>query len=371
MADNAFDKGVDYLKEVYDKLVRVEQLQESLEKAHQDAKRAQKALAQEEKQRDEEKVSAVKKRINEISQTYDKEIEVFQDKVKAIDNKREAHKEKKQKERYEVETKELRQEISDCELDIRNVLKQYHISAFCRTNLYYRLFLPKGIKDYVVLFFFLVLTLFLIPGGICVLGTITFLKDVPNRLVYYILFFVCCISLTFITYLIITNRTKVRYPKQLIHCRNQKLKIYAIRRQMRAVKNKINKDKDESEYNLGAFDSQIQSYRDEIAAIGEKKKEALREFENKKRIVVEREVMSSHAAQIKEYKEQIIRSENYEEGATKEIKELKLDISNNYESYLGKEYVNIEKLEVLIDIMEEEGLATVGEAIASYNGQKE
>lgn len=369
MADNTFDKGVDYLKEAYNKLLRIEQLTESLNTAKSDARRLEKMSAQEEKDKRDEIASAMKKRKAEINAAYDKEMDAIQNKIKKIDNKRESHKSKQQNARYEAETEEFRKEVDSCTMEIRNLLKQYHISRICRSNLYYSLFLPKGIKDYLILLLWMMITLLAVPLAICGVGRYTFLKSVSSQTVYYVLIFVCCISIVFITYLIITNRTKVRYRTQLLQCRNEKDKIRAIRRQMRAVHNKIKKDKDESEYNLDSFDEQIASFRQEMEAIGEQKKQALMDFDNQKKPIVEQEIASVHDARIAEYDTQRKEAEDYQNNAASELAALRLDISNNYEAYLGKEYITIEKLDILIGIMEEEGIATIGDAIAVYKGQ--
>ncbi|MDD5949790.1 MAG: hypothetical protein PUC39_08720 [Lachnospiraceae bacterium] len=369
MADNTFDKGVEYLKEAYDKLTRIEQLNESLNTAKSDAKRLEKMSAQEERDKKEEIASTIKKRKAEINAAYDKEMDVIQSKIKKIDSKRENHKSRQQDARYRAETEELRQEVDNCTTEIRNILKQYHISRMCRSNLYYSLFLPKGIKDYLILLLWILITLLAIPLAICGIGKYTFLKTVESQMVYYVLIFVCCISLVFITYLVITNRTKVRYRAQLLHCRNEKDKIRAIRRQMRAVHNKIKKDRDESDYNLGSFDEQIAAFRREMEAIGEQKKQALMDFDTEKKPLVEREIASAHDAKISEYDAQRKEAEDFQDQAASELAALRLDISNQYEAYLGKEYVTLEKLDILIGIMEEEGVTTVGDAIAVYKGK--
>lgn len=371
MAENAFDKGIDYLREVYQTLMDVEEITASQNKAKADAKRFAKLATQEEKNKKDEIASAMKQRTDKIGMAYDNEMDVVKQKIKKLDIKRQTQKAKQQDMRYDAETESFRQEVALCETEIKNVLKQHHISGICRTDLFYSLFMPKGIRDFLIILLWLLVTLLVIPFCICLVGKYTFLKSVESLTVYYILIFVCCISIVFITYLLISNRTKVRYPEPLRHCRDEKTKIRAIKRQMRAVRNKIQKDKDESGYDLGAFDAQMQTLQEELAGIGEQKKQALLEFDKSKRPIVEQEISTSHDAKIAEYEEGRRQAEDYQDSAAKELASLRLRIANEYEAYLGKEYVNIEKLDLLLAIMEEEGVATIGDAIAVYNGKME
>ena len=371
MAENAFDKGIDYLREAYQAMKDVEEIKASQNKAKAEAKRFSKLVAQEEKNKKDEITTAIKQRTDQIGMAYDNEMDVVRQKIKKLDAKRQTQKAKQQDMRYDAETEGFRQEASLCEAEIKNMLKQHHISAICRTDLFYSLFMPKGIKDFLVILLWLLVLLLVIPFCICLLGKYTFLKGVASLTVYYILIFVCCISIVFITYLLISNRTKVRYPEPLLHCRDEKTKLHAIKRQMRAVRNKIQKDKDESRYDLGSFDTRMEALKVELSEIGEQKKQALLEFDKTKRPVVEQEIAASHDGKIAEYEQGRKEAEDYQDSAESQLATLRLRIVNEYEAYLGKEYMTIEKLDLLLAIMEEEGVATIGEAIAVYNGKME
>lgn len=371
MAENAFDKGIDYLREVYQTLNDVEEIKVSQNKAKTEAKRFAKLVTQEEKNKKDEIATAIKQRTDKIGIAYDNEMDVVRQKIKKLDIKRQNHKAKQQDMRYDAETEGFRQEVALCEAEIKNVLKQHHISGICRTDLFYSLFMPKGIRDFLVILLWLLILLLVLPFCICLIGKYTFLKEAASLTVYYILIFVCCISIVFITYLLISNRTKVRYPGPLLHCRDEKTKIHAIKRQMRAVRNKIQKDKDESRYDLSSFDNRMQALQEELSQIGEQKKQALLEFDKTKRPIVEQEIAASHDVKIAEYEQGRKEAEDYQDSAESQLATLRLRIANEYEAYLGKEYMTIEKLDLLLAIMEEEGVATIGDAIAVYNGKME
>ena len=371
MTENAFDKSVNYLEEAYSKLNEVEKLKDTMETAKSDYKRISKEIEQEEKNKSDEINNTIKKRKAEINATYDKEIDILNGKLKKLDNKRQSHKSKQQDARFKLETEGLRHEVDDCVSEINNVIKQNSISKICKTDLYYSLFMPKGIKDILILLLWILITVAAVPFSICGIGKYTFLKDVNSKMVYYILIFVTCISMVFIVYLLFVNHTKVRYPGELKYCRNQKDKIRAINRQMRAIRNKIEKDKDESDYNLGDFDAKISALRQELNAVAEKKKKALADFESEKRPVIEKEIAGTYEGRLTELIERQKSAEQLQNNASKEMADIKLDISNQYEAYLGKEYITLDRLQELITIMKEEGASTVGDAVQIYQRKLE
>lgn len=62
-------------------------------------------------------------------------------------------------------------------------------------------------------------------------------------------------------------------------------------RQADAIKNSINKDKDESAYNLDAYDEKLANLDAEADTIGAEKQEALRAFEADTRQLIIDEIM--------------------------------------------------------------------------------
>ena len=370
MAENAFDKGIDYLREALQKVQEVDAKKAALASARQESKRLKKQIAQLSKEKNEEMTTTIKKRKAEIHAAYDKELDVIRGKVKKTDASRLKHKERQQDERYDVETVDFRKEIEVCEMEIKNILKQNHIMRFCRRDLFYSLFLPRGAKDILILFLTAALCLFVLPFVGCLLVKYVLLKNAASLAVYYVLIFVCFVCLSFIVYLLIVNRTKVRYPAQLKECRNQKMKIRAIKKQMRAVRNKIEKDKDESGYDLSSFDDQLAVYQQEMDKIGAQRKQALLQFEEEKRAMVEAEIAGPYEEKIRACEEQLKKEEDLIDQQTSALAALRLAITDEYEAYLGKEFVNEERLEILISIMEE-GAATIGDAIQVYNGKME
>lgn len=369
MADDSSVKGIDFLNEAYDAVDHLASLEESCSRAKSDLKKAQRELSQTEKARDDEIASTVKKRSAQIESAYDKEIDSLQNQIDRVGDKRQTRKEKQQDKRFRYETEDLRAEIKESTLEIKKTLKQHKIPEICSGNLYYRLFFPKGVKDYLTLFLWVLITFAVVPGAVCFAGNYTFLKDMKDRTVTYILIFIVCILLTVIVYLVIINRTKVRFREELLHCKNEKIKIQSIKKQMRAVRNRINKDRDESGYGLDEFDSRISDLKDEVNQISEQKKQALIDFDENKRPEIEAGIKNSYQEKIDQTRDRIRQIDEYQQKAALQIKDMRLAIADNYEPYLGRTYTNPERLADLITIMENGQADNLSDAIKFDKGR--
>ena len=52
------------------------------------------------------------------------------------------------------------------------------------------------------------------------------------------------------------------------------------------------------------------------------------------------------------------------------VKKQRIYISSNYEAYLGKEFINVDKLSELNSIMKSDSADTIAQALAVYNNLK-
>ena len=364
--NNAFAKDVTYLKELYQKQQRMEELKEIQKDARAEEKRLKKSLAQQVKSSNDEKAGTIKKRKNEIAASYTKEIELLQSKAKRIENERESHKSKQQDKRYKNETKEMRSDTEQLQSEIKAILKKNRISRICRHNLYYTLFLPQGIGDHLVRLGWFLMLVLILPALVCYAGSQSFLQDLQSQTMFYALIFLVCFCFTIAAYLFVSNRTKMRFMEPLNECRAKIDQIRILRRQMKAVHKGIHKDTDESEYGLESYDAQLQDCTSQIADITANQEAALKDFEEHKQPVIEREIVAAYETAIAEISQKLSECEKTLADIAGELKDINLTICNEYEAYLGKENTSMNRVQELIAIMEEGDVATVGEAIAIY-----
>ena len=127
-------------------------------------------------------------------------------------------------------------------------------------------------------------------------------------------------------------------------------KIIANEKAVKAIKNSIAKDKDESIYRLGKYDKKIQELEDAGGVISDEKLDALRTFEKETKQLITDEITGRR-------KEKLDR-----------LKSERDTLENDFGDTQKKDFCTEEKLSDLISIMEEGSASTVSEAIKVYKG---
>lgn len=162
------------------------------------------------------------------------------------------------------------------------------------------------------------------------------------------------------------NVTKVRHRDTLIAGRQIRDKIKANKKQIKATKNTITKDKDESIYGLYSYDEKISGLKAQGEDIAKDKQDALTVFENETKDLIIQEIHGRRLGKLKELKGNLKQIKEEIAKVEGEIQDMTLAITNQYEAYLGKQYMKEEVLNEFIQLMETENIKTVGEAIKVY-----
>ena len=144
-----------------------------------------------------------------------------------------------------------------------------------------------------------------------------------------------------------------------------------MKKKIKAIKRQIKKDRDESSYGLENFDEGLEKLDSELAEIALQKKEALLTFENTTIQVITSEIR-------KQYEEKLTTLKGENEAiivkttqAENKIKALTLKIASNYEPFIGKDLIAIDRVDSLINIMEAGNAATISEAIQFHKQNME
>ena len=90
---------------------------------------------------------------------------------------------------------------------------------------------------------------------------------------------------------------------------------------------------------------------------------ALKVFDESTKQAVTDEIKNTHQAEIDAYKSRLSGVITDLSGIRDYIKQRRLYIAENYEVFLGKEYVDADKLKNLVDISEKNPNATIAEVI--------
>lgn len=369
--DNIFNQNVDFLIQAREEVVACNQMEQKQKQLQEREDKMQKAIAQEEKSIHDEINTTIKKRKAEIEDTYDAQLDAGRKKLKKAQEQKNKEKSERVGQRVDEETADVKENSRQLKTEMRTLFKKNHVPAFCQTGFYYALFMPKGIKEILMLLLMIVIGLAGIPFGIYELFARVILTDKPIVQASYFMALVIALSLIVVLgiYFLIFNLTKVRHRDTIAEGRKIRNQMLANDKNIRAIKNAINKDKDESQYGLDAYDQKIQESQNEMDAIAEEKQAALTEFEQQTRNTIIDEINGRRQAKLDDMRQQAAAIEEECYDVESKIKEAALAITNKYAKYLGKNICKEETLSDIINIMQTEQIDTISEGIAIYKGE--
>lgn len=356
---NLLASNVDYLKDGLAVLGELDRARENREQLENSLKALEREIAGEEKACSDEIEITLKKRREEISASFDREIRNDQEKVRKVRAEREKAKDKGVAGRIEAETADLREENRKTKEEIWAVLKQNHLPRLCNTKMYFGIFSPKGIVEYLIFSLtFLVVTALLPLLIFQVLPVTGAYSMLVICFLCYLVFFLC--------YQFVARKTRMNKWQAISQVRALRDKIRANNRKIKAVKNVILKDKNEQGYNLEKFDEEIQNLETEVKRSMDEKKEALTAFEETTRTMLMEEINGRYQEKITALIARKDETDKSLKEADSLVKDINKHITANYEAFLGKDYVTERALQDMIVLMEEKGASTVAEALALY-----
>ncbi|NLZ80632.1 MAG: hypothetical protein GX913_02325 [Clostridiales bacterium] len=359
---NVLAGNVEFLKDAVAVLDELSKAKESRDELSITLKRIERDIASEEKVTSDTTDITIKKRKEEIADSFDKEIERDQEKLKRAKANRDKAKGKEVAGRIVVETADVKEENRQIEVEIRTLLKEGRLPRFCNTKFYCVLFYPKGFLEYLSLCIFHLILFFVIPFGVF------YFIPTEEPLWLAVIYFVI-ITAFLIIYNMVNNYTKVTKWAYIRQMRALRDKIKANRKKIKAIKNAIRKDRNEKDYNLEAYDTEILELENEIKKTVAEKQEALTTFEETTKNVIVEEIANRNRELIANLKQEFGENSSHLKEKEALIKDVTKHLTSNYEVFLGKEFVNYERLNEMISIMESGRASTVSEALTTYKSE--
>lgn len=357
MGVNLLGEGRKTLEEL---LVRVESLTE--------AEREEQALFESETMLEEKIEGKEKQILSEISETIQKRrkeleasFQVEEEKIekltKQLQGKREKARSGKVSERIEAETEQFYLKNKEIKRDTWQLFKQNKAPKLLNTGIYYTLFAPQSFWE-VLICGILFLLLF---GGLPYF--LWNLQAEPRGEVSLILIYLGTIFVFGGLYFLIFSQSRAKYGDTIALGKIARGNRRRNRKTAKRIEKNIKKDKDDSGYGLQDYDSGLSDLRLQTEEIRARKKEALRGFEEETKRVITEETKNLHEAELMAMKEELSEKTALLGDLRERIKGEKLSLSENYETYLGKEVVCSEEIRNLLNLMEVRGLSTIGEAL--------
>lgn len=326
-------------------------------------KKKEKALEAERKAVTDEISLTIKKRMDEISSSYDQEIGKGQERLRKVRSKREKAKNQGVKERIEEETSELQEYNRELREQIKTAFHKDHVPLYCNSKWYYAMYFTKGFSELMILILNIIICFLVVPYGVYLL--------IPNQQPLYLVGIYFLVIVVFGgMYVLINNRTKVHHLKVLKEGRMFRNAICSNNRKIKVITSTIKKDQDDALYDLKKYDDDIAKIELELSEITAKKKEALNTFETVTKTILADEITGNSRERIDGLQEErdLLRQQIGETDL--QIKVQTFEISDKYESYIGREFMSPQKLDELAELIGSGNAENISEAITQYKSMK-
>lgn len=307
----------------------------------------------------------VKKRREEISLSYDKEIGSGQERLRKIRARREKAKSQGIRERIAEETSALREHNQEIESQLRTLFKQNRVPSFCRTTWYYAMYMPGSVREVGIM---------LVTFLICFLGIPILIylcvPEASRKFWVLILIYLLVILVFGGLYITVGNRTKLRHIEALKKGRDMRSLMRSNSRKIRVIISSICRDRDEAVYNLEKYDDEIAQIEQELQQISLHKKDALNTFNTVTKTIISDEITDNSRTKIEGIEEELSRTSARLREAQVQTKEQALYVTDHYEMYLGKDFLQADKIGELAKLIRNGQASNISEAIAFYKEQK-
>lgn len=348
--------NVEFLTQAKRAVIELAQMKAQEDQLIQEEKRLEKSLELERKAVADNITMTIKKRAEAISSSYDQEISKGQDRLKKARAKREKAKSQGVKERIAEETAALRDQNRDLRLQMKTLFQKGRVPRFCSTDFYYSLYFPRWFREIITMLLTVIICFLVVPYGIYLL--------IPkkNTIVLIVVYFIAVLLFGGL-YILIGNKTKLSHLEALKAGRSIKDQIRSNNRKIKSITHSIQKDRNEAVYNLQKYDDEIAHIEQELTVTANKKKDALNTFETVTKNIIADEITSNN-------KDRISKLEESHDSAHQTLMELQTSLNNkriyitdHYEVYLGKEFLQPQKIDQLLDAMQNGTALNLTEAI--------
>lgn len=357
--EDVLSGGIETLERLKENLLELEEYRQKCGQLDEEETKIEKQIELKKKAAADEIAAISKQRRLEIEESFNIEMNKARGRMKKLRAKKEKLKNAKVSERIQIETAELKDEKKAEKAEIKAIYRKEQMSRFFNHRLFFALFLPKGLIDFLIAFLSL-LILTLLPCGI-------YFLLIPQRKVWMlILIYVAVIFIFGGLYALITTKVKERHLEALKQVRTIQMNIRRIEKQERRTARAVYKDRDESGYGLEKYDDQLKEFQGRIDELAEQEKQALMEFDSQTQTALAKEVMSRYETDLDEL---MLSHENIEaeqSAADQKARDFSVEVTRKYEGFLGKDLISLPVVDALIALIQEGRASTTAGAALIY-----
>ena len=302
------------------------------------------------------------KRRTEIEKKYDSQLAKANDKLRKAQGKRGKAKNQGIKDRITDETAALRTDIKNLRNEIRTSFKANGLPEMCDTGMFNSIYMPDSITDVLVIILAFVIFFAVIPIGI-------YKAFFDGSIAALIIIYIADVLIFGGIYISISRSTVMAHHDVLMHAKQLRRCIAADEKRIASISRAIQNDTNESYYDLAVYDDEIAHIKQELADITMQKNDALNTFENVTKNIITDEVTAKLKPQLDAAAKRYEEARTKYDGLDSQRKALAQTISENYEPYLGKEFMHRSKIEKLEEIIDHGTATNIAEAKEEYHRQ--
>lgn len=317
----------------------------------------QKGIGKKENEISDEIAKTTRQRRSQVEAAADEQIGAVREKLKKVQSDKEKVKKQAVSQRIDTETAGHRNEAQELNLGGKSIFKQEKIPLLYNNRLFFALFFPGDILDIGIILLSFAVAFFVIPFGVYYL-----LFNGMNAL-FLALCYIVAIVVFGGAYLIL-GKTKCRHQEALDRVRRMRKGIRDSKRKQRQISRQIKKDKDEGSYGLADFDREIESLQRSADELLKQKEKALSDFDTVTAGSIKDQITAGYEAELSGMKAGYRQVFEKNRENLDLLNNAALYISAEYEGYLGKENLSVEKIEKMEEIINSGSAATIEEAIA-------
>ncbi len=360
MESNILNAGVAELTALRERITKLEQEKTHNEEILKQIASLQKEADKKRKAMNDEIETTLKKRKDAIEENFDGQIAALNKELKKIRADRQKEKENLVSDKVVAETADLREEVKAIKHDIKVLIGEKKLPFVTKYWAFYALFMPKSAMEIVFSIIFFILAFMLLPVGVSTLLDGALFGETWTPAIIYML----DILLFGGAYMLINNLVKDKNRDELKAISEMRVRIRLKNREIKLVKRGIEKDTDESAYNLEAFDTEIHNKEDGVRRLETERKGALNDYNSNIRPALIEEIQGRLQPDIDALKKQIDELQNEQRKLADFLKEETIELTKNYEPYLGRSNMNEASLLKMESFINEGKSGNVGEALA-------
>ena len=354
-----FQDNAAFLREAKNALRDLNEAKANQSRLDMDQKRLEKTLKEEKKAINDSVRMTVRKRLDELNSTFDTEITKCNDKIKRETARRDKAISQGKKNRQKQETEGLNDQIQNIQNTIRDMLRNEGVPGYVNNDVFLGIFEPESLKDRII------------QGAAALIGVILIpfliykILPVKGTLALVIIYILCILALGAL-YIFVRERTTATHPSVIKAVRGNRGRMQELKKEVRKIEDGIAKDEDISYYDLSEFDAAIEELQGKLAQTVAQKQAALDNFENVTRRDIIDEIRMNSQGRIDDLEATLEQTTRDLRMTEEDVSALSLSFSQNYSTYIDKDFLQENKLDKLIEILDSGEANSITEAQNVY-----